>query len=210
MKKFFHTLCASLLLATSAGACAQGGPPLFQIAGFRSAHFGMTQAEVRAAIERDFKPAADAVSVIENPLEKTSIVVVRLARLEPGPTPATVSYIIGATSRKLMHVNVVWSTGPAPTTPVRTAIAVAGVQLADYFRAQRWRPNATTAGARDPHRGLVLFAGIDGRNAAVEVRVAGVAMPGDAATVLDPASPAQLVVTYVADVNRPDIVTAKP
>ena len=68
--------------------------------------------------------------------------------LPPGPGEATVSYLFGATSHTLMHVNVIWATAPAPTASDRAAIAAAGLQLSNYFRTQPWDPKTPVRAPR--------------------------------------------------------------
>ena len=68
-----------------------------------------------------------------------------LDALEPAPGVVNITCLFGASSHRLMHVNVVWSTGPAPTSQERARMAGGGVQLAAYFRQQAWRKGTTTA-----------------------------------------------------------------
>ncbi|OWQ93171.1 hypothetical protein CDN99_01335 [Roseateles aquatilis] len=206
MHKTLRTLC---LLALSLGAvaadapAARAAPAPFQIKGFRSAHFGMTADQVRAAIQHDFKVGPDAVREFDNDVEKTRVVVVALPALEPGPGPASVSYILGATSRKLMHVNVMWSSPDQPSNDERAKIAAAGLQLTHYFRQQTWKPDGVTTAVPSGPNGLVLFAGIDPNNALVEVRLTGVAITGASAPA--PTGPARLRVAYAATIGKQDV-----
>lgn len=194
--------------APVASAALTGGE--YQITGFRSARFGMTIDEVKQAIQKDFKPAEGAVAEIENPAERTKIVVVQLPLLDPGPGPASVSYILGATSRRLVHVNVAWTTGQQPTESMRNEITAAGVLLADYFRNLKWKPNGSTTGIPEGQNGLALFIGVDTKNAAVELHISGVTVTGPNGAGPAPTGPAQLRVSYIADLANPDVATIKP
>lgn len=191
-------------------ATAQPAAEVHRITGFRSAHFGMDATQVQAAIALDFKPTADAVVVLENPTEKTQIILLRLAQLEPGPGPASVSYILGATSKRLMHINVVWKSDGTPPDEFRNKVAAAGVQLANYFSSLAWKPGTTTSGVADGGKGVVLFAGVDPSSAGVEVRVSGVATNGLDGVAAKPEGVAQLLLSYVADIKKPDIAAIKP
>ena len=76
------------------------------IDGYRSAHFGMNEAEVKKAIKADF--SVDDPAKALNETERTAALLVRGKTLVPDSPPATVSYIFGATTAKLIQVNVVW------------------------------------------------------------------------------------------------------
>jgi hypothetical protein len=210
MNTFFRPLLVLCMALTTVLATAQPAAAVHRIAGFRSAQFGMDASQVQAAIAQDFKPAADAVVVLENPTEKTRIILLRLALLEPGPGPASVSYIFGATSKRLMHINVVWKSDGTPPDDFRNKTAAAGVQMASYFQSLAWKPGSTTSGVADGGKGVVLFAGIDPGNAAVEVRVSGVATNGLDGVAAKPEGAAQLLVSYIADINKPDVYSIKP
>lgn len=201
--------CAALF-----GGIAMGGPAHAQqpgehlVLGFRSAGFGMREAEVRAAIARDFPAAAEAVTRAENSAEHTTALVVRLAALEPGPGPAQVSYVFGASSQRLVGVHVTWTSQASPSDGERDRYAVAGSQLAEYFRSLRWGPRVAVAPSPAGKNGLVLFAGVDGLGAGVELRVLGIGIvspEGQAGP--DARGPAQLRVGYFANVARADVRT---
>lgn len=185
--------------------------PAYRVHGFRSATFGLREAEVRAAIARDFPAAAAAVRHVDNPAEGTTALVLPLPALEPGPGPARVSYVFGASSQRLIHVSVVWQSDGAIDAGGRARYAAAGSQLAAYFRALPWGPKASAVPSPAGPNGLVLFVGIDEAGAGVEVRVLGVGTvdpQGRAGP--EPAGPAQLRVAYHANVGAPDIrVTAR-
>jgi len=136
--------------------------------------------------------------------------VLRVAELEPGPGPVSISYIFGAKSKRLMHVNVVWKTDGTPSDEARNKIAAAGMQLANYFRDLSWKPGASASGLPNGGNGLVLFVGFDPTNAGVEVRVSGVATYGAESVASKPEGAAQLVLSYVADIKNPDIAVIKP
>jgi len=209
MYKTLRTLSLMMMSALSFGAAAADAaaapkPALFQIKGFRSAHFGMTAEQVHAAIQRDFKPAADAVKEFDNEVEKTRVLIVALPALEPGPGPASVSYILGASSRTLMHINVLWSSPDKPTDDERAKIAAAGLQLTNYFRQQAWKPNGVTSGVPSGPNGLLLFAGIDPQNAIVELRLTGVSV-GGASAPAPLTGPARLRLAYAATIGKQDV-----
>ena len=201
-----------VLHGAAAAACATAAAPgraqaveEHMVNGFRRAKFGMKVAEVQAAIARDF-PSATGVERIDNPAEKTTVLVLGVPVLEPGPGAARINYVFGAASARLMHISVVWQSGPAADTAERARYAVAGSQLAAYMRAQPWGPKVSASPTPAGPNGLVLFAGVDSRGAGADVRVLGLAtvapngQDGSA-----PSGPAQLRVAYYANVAQPDI-----
>ena len=210
MKFLNRFLFAPCLALAAVVAIAQPVADTHRVVGFRSAHFGMDAAQVRSAIAQDFKPASDSMSMLKNPAENTEVLLLRVAELEPGPGPASISYIFGAKSRRLMHVNVVWKTGETPSDEARNKIAAAGMQLTNYFQDLSWKPGASASGLPNGGNGLVLFVGLDPNNAGVEVRVSGVATSGAESVASKPEGAAQLVLSYVADIKNPDIATIKP
>ena len=209
MKFLNRFLLAPCLALAAVVAIAQPAADAHRVVGFRSAHFGMDAAQVRSAIAQDFKPLPDSMSMVKNPAENTQVLVLRVAELEPGPGPVSISYIFGAKSNRLMHVNVVWKTDGTPSDEARNKIAAAGMQLTNYFQNLSWKPGASASGLPDGGNGLILFAGLDPNNAGVEVRVSGVATSGGQSVASKPEGAAQLVLSYVADIKNPDIATIK-
>jgi hypothetical protein len=217
-----HSIFPLLLLAAllpaaasaqtpAAGNAARAGTvtaPEHTVEGFRSARFGMRAAEVRAAIARDFE-VAPAVKEVENAAEGTTLLVVELPTLDPGPGAATVTYIFGASSKRLMHVNVAWTSSPTATEAERNRYTGAGLQLAKYFQALPWKANGTTANRPAGPNGLLLFAGLDRKNSAVELHLAGIAIVQPAGPGPEPTGPTQLRIAYIANVQQPDVATVK-
>lgn len=203
---------ASAPATASAASASEPGQPVasHRVTGFRSARFGMDEDELRAAIARDFGAAADALQVTGHPTEGTRALVLRLAALEPGPGAATISYLLGATSHRLIHVNVVWSTGNAPDEAQRQRMVEAGGQLARYFQQLGWRPGATTSRLAPDGSHAVLFAGVDPRDAALELRISGVQVQRLGQPAIAPRGPAVLRVAYFATSAGGDIEASPP
>ncbi len=99
------------------------------IDGFRTAMFGMTEKEIRAAIARDFGGASPRVEA--NPVQRTRALIIVGKEVLPGAPPATVSYLLGMTSAKLIQINVVW--GSEPGGAELPALTATGNVLRDYF-----------------------------------------------------------------------------
>ena len=209
-----HPLLAALLFALGGAAVpaahAQAPAPAtaaapHKITGFRSARFGMTAAEVRAAIMKDFQAADNVITEVENPVEKTRVLAVRLASLAPAPGPAVLAYVLGARSQRLERVNVTWRTGPAPTETDRNAMGAAGVQLAGYLQGLGWKPGGMVTGVSEGPNAVLLFAGVDDANAAVELHLTGVYLTGTQGISAPPSGPTVLRVAYIRDLKKPDV-----
>ncbi|MGH7094892.1 MAG: hypothetical protein ACREFB_15330, partial [Stellaceae bacterium] len=106
------------LVAGAAEPAASTAPavalPTMQVTGFRDAHWGMTAAEVKAAIRKDFSIPPDKVQAEANASERTSVLSVTVPNLIEGAGKARVSYIFGFTTKKLIQVNALWGTPVDP------------------------------------------------------------------------------------------------
>ena len=181
----------------------------FHIEGFRSARFGMSQDQVRAAIAKDFNIQPAAIVASQNPIDGTSAQSVKVDHLDPGPGTAGVSYIFGATTKTLMYINVAWATGATPTIDDRKSVVTAALRLAVYFQNQAWPPNRAISGALLANNVVLIFGGIDDAGGGVEVSTAGVPLESadpKAPKIPEPTGPAQLKVSYSANHDHPDLL----
>lgn len=190
----------------SQGQLAAGAPGDFRVKGFRSAVFGMDQAQVLGAIAKDFKIPADRVEAAVDPQDRTTALTTRVDSLEPGPGSAAVSYILGAGSHRLVRVIVSWD---GPGASERPILIDDGRLLATYFKGQAWEKDATEGEASVGADAVSLFSGEDPDGAAVQVTVRGATLDKGSASPL-PAGPASLTVTYTQDVDHPDIYRLAP
>ena len=74
------------------------------IEGFRSAKFGMNEADVRAAIAKDFGAKPDAVRAQDNASELTHSLLYSAPELLPNGGTAELSYVFGYKSKSLIQV----------------------------------------------------------------------------------------------------------
>jgi len=193
----------SLLSCPAIAAPPQSAPGTeFEINGFRHAAFGMSEAEARTAIKTDFPGATIAEAA--NATEGTPLLQVSQAQLEPGPGPATVTYIFDTTTKALTTIKLAWVLPSSATAAERAAVLTAGMQLAAYFQNQKPQPSRTASFRVTSTDSVSLYAAIDRKNAAVEVAADGV-ITGSDRQKTPPAGPALLRVSYIADVSPPDI-----
>lgn len=179
------------------------------VIGFRSARFGMTEAEVRAAISRDFGvPPGKPITTTDRTTGR-QILLLRLSSIEPGPGLATLAYVLEAKSSRLTAVNITWSeaTGEEPR------LISAAAMLAADFLGRTWKPFTTARGIPVGPRSLIVFAGGDEQGAGVELRLDGVPyarsgkVGASAENKTAPGGAATLRVVYADHVPQPDIAT---
>jgi hypothetical protein len=188
--------------------------PKYEVTGFRDARFGMTEPEVRAAVTKSFGIKSADIKTTPNPTEGTTLLIVQVESLEPGPGPAAVTYIFGHKSKRLVQVNVVWGDNTLKNSPDANAIIGAGTRLERYFQGFSWRKDATRVGVPVGENAVVLFAGEDEKKGAVRLVVDGIKYQlnreGQQTTSPDPKGAPKLIINYIADRDNPDIAKIEP
>lgn len=170
MKCVYPALAMTVLFlsGTSLPACAatprttpvmaaQKSASTAEIDGFRSAKFGMDEAQIRSAIAADFTQTGVQIARTTQPMEKTTVLTVRVDNLLPDIGPAQVSYVLGFRSHKLIQVNVVWPQGKG------NAVAAAAMTLRDYFRALPLDPDKVVLDGKMSDGSILAFRGADAR-----------------------------------------------
>jgi hypothetical protein len=188
--------------------------PKYEVTGFRDARFGMTEAEVRAAVKKSLAVKDADIKTSANPTEGTTLLIVRVDSLDPGPGPATITYIFGNKSKKLIQVNVVWGEDAPNNSSDANAIIGAGTRLERYFQGFGWRKDTTRAGVPVGENTVVLFAGEDEKKGAVRLVVDGIKYQmnreGSQTTSPDPKGAPKLVINYIGDRENPDVAKIEP
>lgn len=208
---------AALLLATVSGhaalartapaatkpdqsAAANAGPA---IDGFRSATFGMTQAEVRKVIERDFHLPASDIHAGENAIQRTDVLNVSVPNLMPGGGTANVAYVFGYTSHKLIAVNILWSKMTDPKiTPQQ--LYQNGESLQQYFAGEGFPPQRSTGNVGLPD-GVLLFRAADPAGNVVLLALSGTLVKGPKSQDKTSLSPTALSLAYAQDPQHADV-----
>jgi hypothetical protein len=200
--------CLALLLLATAPA-ASAAPPAGETAnpvatatidGFRDAHFGMTEAELRRAIKKDFPRARIAVAI--NPSEKTTILSLTASNLLPDTGPARISYILGYQSKRLIQVNILWASNGTSAASDDEVVASAN-SLRDYFSARKFKPDSVVRNQKLEGGAILVFRGSDeaGRMVVLVLIGSGAA----ARRGKKPPPPLTLELSYIADSAHPDI-----
>jgi hypothetical protein len=180
-----------------------GGPPA-TIDGFRQALFGMSEEQVRQVIRKDFPAAAGKISSTVNPSEKTTVLSATVSDLLPNSGNARISYIFGYRSKKLIQVNVVW-TSEGNEASDETLVGTAN-SLRDYFASQNYKPDTVVANRQLAENTIVVFRANDLQGRMVLLVLSGVAAAARSEEKKGPRSPPlTLELSYVEDAAHPDV-----
>ena len=202
----------SIAFAESGGApstFAGGGPAQTtepaSIDGYRSAHFGMTETEVRKAIKTDFSVDDPTKAVNDN--ERTTALIVPGKTLIPDSPPATVSYIFGTTTAKLIQVNVIW--GDAGGIEAKKIVPTTNA-LAAYFLENGSYAKDSLALNQGLSDGTILaFRGADAKGHMIVLQLVPIHDPTDdkKAGKDKPVEfkKAMLRLSYIANSTKPDV-----
>ncbi|AWM00457.1 hypothetical protein [Bradyrhizobium amphicarpaeae] len=208
--------------AAAAGAPAAAGTPVAAgansaetpaaddktkaIDGFRSAKFGMNEADVRAAMTKDFNARPDAIKSQDNASELTHSLLYSAPDLLPNGGTAELSYVFGYKSKSLIQVGAVWSKGTDAAMTAEKLFSNANI-LRAHFMGEGFKPdsiavNMPVAG------GIVMFRGSDAKDRSVILLLQGTfENKENNQRVLTPTS---LLLFYVADAKSPDIFKLPP
>ena len=208
-------LVGGMLLVAPIAARAQAAAPSDQtpapaapaesvsIDGFRSAHFGMSEAEIRKAIEADFKLSGSAVRPGDNPVERTRVLSVTVPDLVPDSGKAVIDYVFGFKSQRLIEVNVTWSAASDPANKPTTLLHI-GATLQGYFQSETFPTGQAVANAMLANGGLLLFRGTDPGGHTVVLMLSG-PVQQDTKEHKAQMTPTVLSLVYAADPTHPDV-----
>jgi hypothetical protein len=175
-----------------------------KVDGFRSAAFGMTEAQVRQAIHKDFPAVGEKVGVETSPAEKTTVLTLTVSDLIPGTGRAKLSYILGYTSKKLIQVNVNWNAEAKSSASAEGLVGAANL-LRNYFMAGGYQPETIIAN-RQMSNGYVVFRGLDARSHMVLLVLSGTTATPEAEKEKEKEkAPIALQLSYVLDPEHPDV-----
>lgn len=175
-----------------------------KVEGFRNARFGMTEAQVRDAIGKDFKLSGDAIQKVEDPTERTSALIIKVNDLLPDSGPAVVAYLLGYKSRKLFRVNVIWGQEiGSPTKPEQ--IVGAANSLRNFLLSQGYRQEGLILNQPLDSDNILVFQGTDGQSRLTELILGILKKPPAKPDAQPEVSGASLRLSYVEKPAEPDI-----
>jgi hypothetical protein len=169
------------------------------IEGFRGAHFGMDEQQIRQAIRRDF-PGAAVTSAV-NPSEKTTVLSVTVADLLPETGNARISYILGYRSKRLVQVNLLWISDRSASSD--EALVGTANSLRDYFMSKSYKPERTIANRQIAEDAIVVFRTSDLNGRTILLVITGT--PSASHISKQGQSPLTLELAYIEDPAHPDI-----
>ena len=169
--------------------------------GFRSARFGMSEAEVRQAIAHDFATKPEDIRADANPAELTRALTVVVPDLIDGGGKASVAYVFGYKTQKLIQVGITWSSAIDDTVKPDRLFINANI-LREHFLAGGYRPDSITTNAPIAG-GLLMFRGSDAKGHTTALLLQGTFRSGENnQRVLTPTG---LLLYYVVDPKDPDV-----
>lgn len=184
--------------------------------GFGQVTFDMTVDEVEAAVATMF-PEAGIERTLE-PVQQTRILhltVPQLAPVSSAPSqgPASLTYVFGARSERLMAININWYTDGDATPSQQDALLAVGTAYVADLLGYIWEPFSTSRGVVVGPNAVILFAGRDQAGHGVEVIVEGVPLDvvvlpsGEMEHRPVVTGPAHLRMRLAAQPDNPDVFT---
>ncbi|MBP7339060.1 hypothetical protein [Niveispirillum sp.] len=175
-----------------------------KVEGFRSARFGMTEAQIRDAISKDFKLSGDAIQKVDDQTERTSALIVKVNDLLPDSGPAVVAYLLGYKSKKLFRVNVIWGHEIGSTSKPEQVVGTANV-LRNYLLAQGYRQEGLILNQPLGNENILVFQGADTQGRMTELILGILKKPPAKPDAQPEVAGASLRLSYVEKPAEPDI-----
>lgn len=176
------------------------------IDGFRSAKFGMSEADVRSALAKDFNAKPEAIKAQDNASELTHSLLYSAPELLPNGGTAELSYVFGYKSKSLIQVGAVWSKGTDAAMTPEKLFSNANI-LRAHFLSEGFKPDSIAVNM-PVNGGIVMFRGSDAKDRSVILLLQGTfENKENNQRVLTPTS---LLLFYVADVKSPDVFKLPP
>ena len=182
-----------------------------QVEGFRSARWGMTEAQVKAAIQKDFNIPVDKEQAEENPSERTTVVSITVNDLLEGAGKARISYILGYTTKKLIQVNIIWGTTIDPQVKPDRIVAAAN-QLRTLFINSGYDRETVASNVATADGSITVFQGQDSDKHMTLLRLVSTPAPAPSKQrgKTETAGPTVvLLLSYLLDARNPDVYRLK-
>ncbi|WP_426609925.1 hypothetical protein [Bradyrhizobium sp. McL0616] len=197
---------ATTAAPAASGEAATADDKTKAIDGFRSAKFGSNEADVRAAIVKDFSAKPDAIRAQDNPSELTHSLLLSVPELLPNGGTAELSYVFGYKSKSLIQVGAVWSKGTDAAITPEKLFSNANI-LRAHFLSEGFKPDSIAVNM-PVNGGIVMFRGSDAKDRSVILLLQGTFENKENNQRL--LTPTSLLLFYVADAKSPDIFKLPP
>lgn len=175
-----------------------------KVEGFRNARFGMTEAQVRDAIAKDFKLSGDHIQKVEEPTERTVALVVKVNDLLPDSGPAIVAYLLGYKSKTLFRVNVIWGQEIGSPSKPEQVVGTANA-LRNYMLGQGYREEGLVVNQPLGPDNILVFQGTDAQGRLTELILGIQKTPPAKPNAQPEVAGASLRLSYVEKPAAPDI-----
>jgi hypothetical protein len=182
-----------------------------QVEGFRSARWGMTEAQVKAAIHKDFNIPAEKQQTEENPSERTTVLSATVNDLLEGAGKARILYTLGYSTKKLIQVNIIWGTTVDPQAKPDRVVAAAN-QLRSLFLSAGYDRETIASNVATADGSITVFQGQDADKRMTLLRLVSTPAPAPAKQrgKAESAGPTVvLLLSYSLDARNPDIYRLK-
>ena len=186
--------------SASTAVVAPAQTPGFRLEGYGRLRFGMDAEQIKSLFRSDFPQAKPVLIDRIDAVSRSRVLTLELPALDPGPGAATISCVFGATSQRLIAVNVIWIAADEASQAQETLWINAAAKLAKTYAAQPWPLFGTTYGTVVAPGVSVVFTGHDEAGGAAEIKLQGVTTPLGSSS-----GPPSLRLTLVANSNRPDV-----
>ena len=144
--------------------------PWANIAGFRSAKFGMKMKEVKKAIYQDFGIPDGEITTVNHPTERTESLAVAVEKLLPNAVKSRVVYVFGYKTKRLIQVNILLG-HPVDTNATAQQIIDSGNILGNHFFKKRYQEDGLVAHARLNDGSILIFRGKDQKGRMILLRL---------------------------------------
>jgi hypothetical protein len=176
-----------------------------ELKGFRSALFGMSELEVRAAIAKDFNVGPDAIRASQNGAEHTRILLVKAPDVLPDGGMAEVDYVLGYKTKKLIQIGVSWSNATDDKLTPERLLSNAET-LHAYFLSAGYKPD-TIVNNQPVSNGVLMFRGADAEGHTTVLLLRGTTTGEKSPRTF---SATGLALFYLADAKNPDVYRLEP
>ena len=176
------------------------------IAGFRSARFGMSEQETLEAMQRDFQLQRGEIEIQHNDEDRTSSLVATVTDIFPGSEAAQVVYIHGYKQKKLIQINVLWGL-PVTEEPDSQELVTTANVLRKYFGQLGFAPENTVMNTRVDDNIFLVFRATDEQERMVLLQLISRQAPAiEEGENSEPSSQVvSLWLSYIEDVENPDV-----
>jgi hypothetical protein len=194
--------------ASAAPAPQADQVPSVRVDGFRSAQWGMTEPQLRAAMAKDFNLAADKIKAEDNLAERTHVLTAIVPDLLEGAGTGKISYILGYATKKLIQVNLLWGTAIDPQIAPEKIVAAAD-QLRQLLLDSGYDPQSIVTNLKMSDGEVLVFKGEDPDKHTTILRLAAAAQPVRQGRTEKPITVTALSLSYILDSRNPDIYRLK-